>query len=160
MKKSITKTTEPQKEIESNDPTKETVKKSIGRPPKETLKTETSSETSMMSLTDKIKELFPKPQITRVVLDDLREENLWLLDWLWNNQYQLIVASTDVPLLNRINSKMINLSGSLGRWRVITYPQALIEPTDCFIMYKALTNEQISQTKARQVLNTSDYKSC
>ena len=114
----------------------------------------------MMSLTDKIKELFPKPQITRVVLDDLREENLWLLDWLWNNQYQLIVASTDVPLLNRINSKMINLSGSLGRWRVITYPQALIEPTDCFIMYKALTNEQISQTKARQVLNTSDYKSC
>ncbi len=86
---------------------------------------------------------FNSPIQTRVCLDDLNQDTLPLLWWLWDNRYQIIVASEDTALINQINSTIINLSGSMGRWRVVTYSQALIEPSDCFIYYKELTNDQL-----------------
>lgn len=160
MKKSTTKTIDPQKEIELNNPTNETKTELTGTTPKSMTTTSKTLTTDpqRMNLTDKIKELFPKAQTTRVIIDDLREDNLWLLDWLWVNQYQLIVASDNTGLLNQTNLKIINLSGSMGRWRIVTYPQSLIEPSDCFVMYKELEDEQISQVRSRQVVKSSEYE--
>ncbi len=156
MRKSTIKKTD-QKEIELDIPTSETEIESIGETKTTTSKTHTTVSLKT-NLTDQIKQLFPNPQITRVIIDDLRESNMWLLDWLWNNQYQIIVASDNTGLLNQTNLKIINLSGSLGRWRIVSYAQALIEPSDCFIMYKEVADEQISQVRSRQVLKSSDYE--
>ncbi len=142
--------------IKSSDPTSETETQLGGQT---TVKETTPTlESPMMKLTDKIKSLFQKPQTTRVIIDDLSEDNYWLLQWLWDNQYQIIVASSNQALLNTTNNKIINLSGSLGRWRVVSYAQALIEPTDCFIMYKELENDQTLRMPSKQIITASEYQ--
>lgn len=155
MKTSTTKTRNTRTKIAQSDPTSEIENQSDGMMGTEKIRT---TESLMMKLTDKLKELFPKAQTTRVIIDNLSDDNYWLLQWLWDNQYQLIVASDNQTLLNSTNNKIINLSGSLGRWRVVSYAQSLIEPTDCFIMYKELKNDQTLRMPSKQILKASEYQ--
>lgn len=155
MKTSTTKTRSTRTKIAQSDHTSETEIQSDGTMETEKIHT---TENPTMKLTDKIKKLFPKAQTTRVIIDNLSDDNYWLLQWLWDNQYQLIVASDNQTLLNSTNNKIINLSGSMGRWRVVSYAQSLIEPTDCFIMYKELENDQILRMPSKQILKASEYQ--
>lgn len=152
MRKSNTKKTDLPKEIESNNPTNETEKGLIG-----TQETKMKT-TSSMSLIDSIKQLNKNPVITKVVLDDLSEDNLNLLNWLWDNKYIITVASDDIVLLNKTNAKIINLSGSMGRWRIVSYAQALIEPCEIYIMFKKVNDAQAAQIKSSKIIKAEEYQ--
>jgi hypothetical protein len=160
VKTSTTKTRNTRTKIDQSDPTNEIETPLDGTTVMSPILESPTTSLPTMKLTDKIKLLFPKAQTTRVIIDNLTKDNYWLLQWLWDNHYQLIVASDDYSLLNLTNSKIINLSGSLGRWRVVSYAQSLIEPSDCFIMYKELENDQTLRMPSKQILTASEYQAC
>lgn len=139
--------TETQTETESKSLTSESETQTSG-----------GTKTKKMMITEKIKELYPRAQSTRVAFEDLNHDNEWLLKWLWDNQYQIIVSSQDLNLLTSTNTRISNLSGSLGRWRVVSYAQVLLEPCDLFIVTKELSDEQIFRLPTKQSIKYAEYE--
>ena len=145
MRKSTTKTTEPQKEIVSNDLTNETeVKENGGKMP---------LMTPSMKMREIINALPPKEGYNRIVIDDINEDTAKLVYDLWDLKVQFIVAGQDPLTLNPLNTAIINRSGSMGRWRVVTYAQSLLEPAEIFIMYKKVSDVNLP---VKQTIHYSD----
>ena len=111
----------------------------------------------MITLTDQIKEFITNSKVHvsqfRLIIEDINKDTAKLVDDLWDTGITFIVSSsTDLVALNELNNKIINLSGSIGRWRVTTSADIYLEPGELFISTKELSNEQIIRLPVQQVL--------
>ena len=100
-----------------------------------------------------INALPPKEGYNRIVIDDINEDTAKLVYDLWDLKVQFIVAGQDPLTLNPLNTAIINRSGSMGRWRVVTYAQSLLEPAEIFIMYKKVSDVNLP---VKQTIHYSD----
>ena len=150
MKKSNLKTSEPLTQIDIKDPINENDNKEDGG-------TTIVPKTKMITLTDQIKEFITNSKVHvsqfRLIIEDINKDTAKLVDDLWDTGITFIVSSsTDLVALNELNNKIINLSGSIGRWRVTTSADIYLEPGELFISTKELSNEQIIRLPVQQVL--------
>ncbi len=100
-----------------------------------------------MTLTDQIKDFVVNSTVHvsqfRLVIDDINKTTTKLVDDLWDTGITFIVSgSTDLVALNELNNKIINRSGSIGRWKVTTPADIYLEPAELFISTKELSDEQ------------------
>jgi len=150
VKKSNLKTSEPLTQIDIKDPINENDNKEDGG-------TTIVPKTKMITLTDQIKEFITNSKVHvsqfRLIIEDINKDTAKLVDDLWDTGITFIVSSsTDLVALNELNNKIINLSGSIGRWRVTTSADIYLEPGELFISTKELSNEQIIRLPVQQVL--------
>jgi len=150
VKKSNLKTSEPLTQIDIKDPINESDNKEDGG-------TNIVPKTKTITLTEQIKELIINSKVHvsqfRLIIEDINKETAKLVDDLWNTGITFTVSSsTDLVALNELNNKIINLSGSIGRWRVTTSADIYLEPGELFISTKELSNEQIIRLPVQQVL--------
>jgi hypothetical protein len=139
VKKSNLKTSEPLTQIDTKDPISESDNKEDGGTnivPKKT-----------MTLTDQIKDFVVNSTVHvsqfRLIIDDINKTTTKLVDDLWDTGITFIVSgSTDLVALNELNNKIINRSGSIGRWKVTTPADIYLEPAELFISTKELSDEQ------------------
>ena len=109
-----------------------------------------------MTLTEQIKDFVNNSNVHvsqfRLVIEDINKTTTKLVDDLWDTGITFIVSgSTDLVALNELNNKIINRSGSIGRWRVTTSADIYLEPAELFISTKELSNEQIIRLPVQQV---------
>ena len=150
MKKNNLKTSEPLTQIDTKDPISESDNKADGG-------TNIVPKTKTITLTDQIKEFITNSKVHvsqfRLIIEDINKDTVKLVDDLWDTGITFIVSSsTDLVALNELNNKIINLSGSIGRWRVTTSADIYLEPGELFISTKELSNEQIIRLPVQQVL--------
>lgn len=150
MKKSNLKTSEPLTQIDTKDPISENDNKEDGG-------TSIVPKMKMITLTDQIKEFITNSKVHvsqfRLIIEDINKDTAKIVDDLWNTGITFVVSSsTDLVALNELNNKIINLSGSIGRWRVTTSADIYLEPGELFISTKELSNEQIIRLPVQQVL--------
>jgi hypothetical protein len=87
------------------------------------------------------------------VIDDINKTTTELVENLWNTGVVFIVSGhTDLVGLNELNNKIINRSGSIGRWKVTTSADIYLEPAELFILTKELSDEQTIRLPVQQVL--------
>lgn len=115
----------------------------------------TKKMTKMISSKEIIEKLnslnIPNNQI-RIVIDDLDEKVKTIVNELWDTDYQFIVSG-ESPDLGKINFEMINRSRSMGRWRVVTPSQAILEPCELFLHAKEYDNAIFKSIPAREKIN-------
>jgi hypothetical protein len=150
VKKNNLKTSEPLTQIDTKDPISESDNKADGG-------TNIVPKTKTITLTDQIKEFITNSKVHvsqfRLIIEDINKDTVKLVDDLWDTGITFIVSSsTDLVALNELNNKIINLSGSIGRWRVTTSADIYLEPGELFISTKELSNEQIIRLPVQQVL--------
>ncbi len=139
MKKNNLKMNEAQTQIDTKDLISENDNKEDGG---------TNTVPKMkMTLTDQIKDFVVNSTVHvsqfRLVIDDINKTTTKLVDDLWDTGITFIVSgSTDLVALNELNNKIINRSGSIGRWKVTTPADIYLEPAELFISTKELSDEQ------------------
>ena len=146
MKKSPTKTTETVKEKVNltNELNQTETSGTITKTPK-TITTE--------QINDLIKGLQVPASHVRIVVDEVNDNVKKLIDELWNTDYQFIVSGTNESLLGKINFEMINRSRSMGRWRVVTPSQCILEPCELFLYTKEYTDAIFNSIPAKKKIN-------
>jgi hypothetical protein len=110
-----------------------------------------------MTLTDQIKDFVVNSTVHvsqfRLVIDDINKTTTKLVDDLWDTGITFIVSgSTDLVALNELNNKIINRSGSIGRWKVTTPADIYLEPAELFISTKELSDEQTIRLPVQKLL--------
>ena len=149
MKKSNLETKEALTPTDINDLTSESDNKDVGG-------TSTTLKTKK-ALIQKIKEFINTSNIHvsqfRLVIEDINKDTFKLVNDLWDTGITFIVSgSTDLVALNELNNKIINRSGSIGRWRVTTSADIYLEPAELFISTKELSDEQIIRLPVQKLL--------
>ena len=140
---------EPLTQTDIEDPTNENNNKDVGGTNTAPKKTKT--------LMQEIKDIVSTSNIHvsqfRLIIEDINKDTSKLVDELWDTGITFIVSSsTDLTVMNELNNKIINLSGSLGRWKVTNPADIYLEPGELFISTKELSNEQIIRLPVQQVL--------
>ncbi len=110
-----------------------------------------------MTLMDQIKDFVVNSTVHvsqfRLVIDDINKTTTKLVDDLWDTGITFIVSgSTDLVALNELNNKIINRSGSIGRWKVTTPADIYLEPAELFISTKELSDEQTIRLPVQKLL--------
>jgi len=148
VKKSNLKMSEPLTPTDINDLTSESDNKDVGG---------TSMVPKMkMTLIQKIKDFVNNSNVHvsqfRLVIEDINKDTSKLVDDLWDTGITFIVSgSTDPVTMNDLNNKIINRSGSIGRWKVTNPSDIYLEPAELFISTKELSDEQIIRLPVQQV---------
>ncbi len=149
MKKNNLKMNEAQTQIDTKDLISESDNKEDGG---------TNTVPKMkMTLTDQIKDFVVNSTVHvsqfRLVIDDINKTTTKLVDDLWDTGITFIVSgSTDLVALNELNNKIINRSGSIGRWKVTTPADIYLEPAELFISTKELSDEQTIRLPVQKLL--------
>jgi hypothetical protein len=150
VKKNISKMNEPPTQTDINDPTSESDNKDVGG-------MSIAPNKTKMTLLEEIKNIISNSTIHvsqfRIVIDDINKTTTELVENLWNTGVVFIVSGhTDLVGLNELNNKIINRSGSIGRWKVTTSADIYLEPAELFILTKELSDEQTIRLPVQQVL--------
>lgn len=149
MKKSNLKTSEPLTQTDTNDPISESDNKDVGG-------TSTAPKKTKMTLLEEIKAIISnsKGHVSefRLVVDEVNKTTTQLIEDLWPTGITFIVSGTDLVALNELNNKIINRSGSIGRWKVTLPADIILEPAELFISTKELSHEQTIRLPVQQVL--------
>lgn len=107
---------------------------------------------SSKEIVNTLKELQVPNNQVRIVIDDLDNKTKTLVNELWDTDYQFIVSGESLDL-GKINFDMINRSRSMGRWRVVTPAQSILEPCELFLYAKEYNDAVFKSIPARKKIN-------
>jgi len=149
VKKNISKTSEALTPTDTKDLISESDNKDVGG-------TSTTPKKTKKTLLEEIKTVISNTTVPiaqfRVVIDDINPTTTQLIEDLWPTGVTFIVSGTDLVALNELNNKIINRSGSIGRWKVTLPADIILEPAELFISTKELSDEQTIRLPVQQVL--------
>lgn len=150
MKKSNSKTTGTPDPTDTNDLISESDNKDDGG-------TKSTPKKVKTTLIQEIKDAINKSNVHvsqfRLAIEDINKDTEYIVEELWNTGIVFIVSgSTDLATLNELNTKIINRSGSIGRWKATNSSEIYFEPAELFISTKELSNEQTIRLPVQQVL--------
>jgi hypothetical protein len=133
-------------ESETESPTKEKDLKEDGGTQKQNQNQKLLKETLVSEIKKEIDSFQHPKMFYRIIIDELNDNTKKIVDELWSTGVSFIVSGSDFDVLNRINFTVSNMSGSLGRWRVV-HPSSLeAEPAELYISCKE-TNDSSFKSK-------------